>query len=367
MLHTRQVALCLCLVLASSLVWGQTNYVERWQGTTYAPVLPSSQRPPSVLVRNITAEPYTWIFNVVFWDDQIGWAAGFGGVFATTDGGYSWKRMRPRGGWRGLGLTGPREVWIVGEAEGMPLAVWHSTDAGATWQPALTNQLLHPVYLLCAGREIWAPSQNGILHSADNGATWKEEPIGSWLKVAIPGDRPTPGGFVVYATGFHGAELLVLKSEDSGKTWMKLSTPSDLSIGGREGSRPLFFVNSDTGWIGGNHGDIIYTSDGGKTWSHRDLPTKRLVTALWFDQLGRGYAAISDNDYSRVTEPDVLYQTQDGGRTWTSALRNEINVLGFCDRGPGRVWAVGVTRNNMPEGIVVFLAAPSARAQVPLP
>ena len=61
MLHTGQVALCLCLALASSLVWGQTDYLERWQGVTYAPVPPSAPRPPSVLLRNITTEPYTEI------------------------------------------------------------------------------------------------------------------------------------------------------------------------------------------------------------------------------------------------------------------------------------------------------------------
>jgi len=365
--HTRQVALCLCLVLASSPVWGQTNYLERWQGVTYAPVPRSAQRPPSVLVRNITAEPYTWIFNVVFWDDQTGWAAGYGGVFATTDGGYTWKRMRPRGGWQGLGMTGRREVWLLGGAKGIPRAVWHTTDAGATWQPALTSRDLHERFLCCRGREIWASSRRGIFHSADNGATWKERKLGSGIKVAIPGDRPTPGGFVIYATGYRGTKAFVAKSENAGKTWTKLPTPADLSLGGREGSRPLFFVNSDTGWIGGKHGDVIATSDGGQTWAHRDLPTKRRVTALWFDQLGRGYAAITDRDYSRVTEPEALYQTQDGGRTWTSALRNNINVFGFCDRGPGRVWAAGVTRNNMPQGIVVFLAAPSAGAQAPLP
>ena len=359
----RQLALGLPLLLAASLAWGQAsgqawqaNYLDRWQGTTYPAAPPAAGPPARALVLNITAEPYTWIFNVVFWDDQNGWAAGYGGVFATSDGGYTWQRRRPRGGWLGLGMTGPHEIWLLGEGKDIPRALWRSTDGGQTWAPALTNPALALQFLCCRGREIWASGQNRFFHSADGGATWEEQRFGGLLsspfQVALPADRATPGGFVVYATGTGGQnEVRLVKSEDAGKTWAQLPLPADLSF-----PRSLDFVTSDSGWIGGDHGEILATADGGRTWDHRDLPTHRRVIALWFDQLGRGYAALRDDDFRRLTEPEALYQTADGGRSWTSPLHNDVNLFGFCDRGPDRVWGVGVTRDVSPEGIVVFLS-----------
>ena len=352
-LHSRQIALL--LVLASSPVWGETSHLDRWQGVTYPNVSPSDQRLPSVLTRNIIGSGAS---RVVFWDDQIGWVSGYGGVFATTDGGFTWKRFQKSGGWLGLGMTGPREAWLLGtghgEPAGKPRSLLKTVDGGATWQSALSSPFLCLNFLLCRGREIWASGQNRFFHSADGGTTWEEQTFGGLLsapiKVAIPGDRPMPsGGFIVYATGYpnHAA-----KSEDGGKTWKKLSIPADLGC-----PTQIFFINSETGWISGDNGNIIYTCDGGQTWTHRDLPAKRLITALWFDQLGRGYAAVHEENFIRFSEPEVLFQTLDSGRTWTPALRNFIDVFGICDCGPGKVFAVGVIRSNMPDGVIVFLPA----------
>ena len=71
--------------------------------------------------------------DAFFWNEKLGWACGYGGVFKTEDGGLSWKRMKPRGDWQQLKMTGPEELWLLeGRHPGGPgmAWLWHSTDGG---------------------------------------------------------------------------------------------------------------------------------------------------------------------------------------------------------------------------------------------
>ena len=51
--------------------------------------------------------------DVHFWDDRVGWTCGYGGVFRTADGGLTWTRMKPKGGWYHVEMAGPTQVWLL--------------------------------------------------------------------------------------------------------------------------------------------------------------------------------------------------------------------------------------------------------------
>ena len=80
-------------------------------------------------------------------DGRSGVASGNAGAFLTTDGGFSWRRIRRHPKidypdqkavqYNQIELGGPRTIWLA-ETRHAAIArhLWHSTDAGATWEDA---------------------------------------------------------------------------------------------------------------------------------------------------------------------------------------------------------------------------------------
>lgn len=71
----------------------------------------------------------------------------------------------------------------------------------------------------------------------------------------------------------------------------------------------LFFVNADYGWVVNIVGQIFKTADGGKTWSKQ------------YEQLGARFRSVGFADsligWAGTLDNTLLYQTQNGGNTWT--------------------------------------------------
>jgi len=109
-----------------------------------------------------------------------GWLVGDGGLLLITrDGGNSW-RTPPQAtpgaeqfDWRAVEVRGPR-CWVAGNPGSR---VWHSADAGATWQSYPTGQSLPITALTFVDDEHgWATTTlGGILATSDGGRTWRKQ------------------------------------------------------------------------------------------------------------------------------------------------------------------------------------------------
>lgn len=197
-----------------------------WQGQAYPPHT-GSQRPPDRFLVLDTGgigggfgqgDIRQKLHDVSFWNEKLGWTCGYGGAFRTTDGGFTWTRMKPNGGW------------------------YHR-------------------------------------------------------------DR-------------------------------------------------MFFATSQRGWVASENGQCFFTADGGDTWQPRPLPTDQAVSALWFDQLGRGFAAVANQDFLHPRE--AVYETNDAGRTWLPVLGGRKHVSTFSGLGTGRLWAVGDVPGFVPNDLVLM-------------
>ncbi|MFA5804767.1 MAG: YCF48-related protein [Melioribacteraceae bacterium] len=110
----------------------------------------------------------------------------------------------------------------------------------------------------------------------------------------------------VLAVGDNGA---VLKSTNGGSTWIKLPAPKNPGIVG-ETTNPLSsisFINENTGWIVGDY-SIFKTVDGGNTWQLQSLGINRDMNAVFFVDANTGYVGGNNGE---------LYKTTDGGSNWT--------------------------------------------------
>ncbi len=97
-------------------------------------------------------------------------------------------------------------------------------------------------------------------------------------------------------------------------TWTKLDT---VPYKGKQDD--IFFVDAMTGWYGNGAGKIYRTTDGGQRWREVLSRPGTYIRALAFTDEKNGFAGNIGTDYfPGVTDTTPLYETHDGGETWTA-------------------------------------------------
>jgi photosystem II stability/assembly factor-like uncharacterized protein len=125
---------------------------------------------------------------------------------------------------------------------------------------------------------------------------------------AVPSGTTASLSDVIFFTpqrGYVLGDRVLLKTDDSGKTWSKDS----LSFG----SGRFSFTDPDHGVISGGPGDIRWTSDGGGTWHKAVTPDTGRITSLIVFPDGSGYA----HGNVPAANTGFLWKTSDQGKTWT--------------------------------------------------
>jgi len=79
-------------------------------------------------------------------------------------------------------------------------------------------------------------------------------------------------------------ESVVIRSSDGGETWERQPNVAAGRV------LDIFFIG-DLGWIAGQTGRMLVTSDSGKTWSPQRVPTTENLTSLFFLSPTQGWAA----------------------------------------------------------------------------
>jgi photosystem II stability/assembly factor-like uncharacterized protein len=219
--------------------------------------------------------------------------ATYGGMFKSTDGAESWRRIQtppiPKMAFvsaLAVDPDNPENVYagttdygdhIVGRRP----AVFKSSDGGATWQPAGRSLPSGPdfVWMLAVDpldpRKVYAGTPLGLFRWRDGGATW-DSPLQRRQVESLAFDPSKPATMYVGGSG-------VLKSTDGGATWR------DLDGGFATSSVNAVAVNPHAPrvvYAGGANG-LFVTVDGGETWRRYqgDLG-RRNIQALAFDPTG---------------------------------------------------------------------------------
>ena len=98
----------------------------------------------------------------------------------------------------------------------------------------------------------------------------------------------------------------ILFSDDQGKTWTQAKVPT------RQLLTAVYFVDDKHGWAVGHDAQILASSDGGATWTKQfeDLKREAPLLDVWFKDLSSGIA---------VGAYGALLETIDGGQHWGDA------------------------------------------------
>jgi photosystem II stability/assembly factor-like uncharacterized protein len=135
----------------------------------------------------------------------------------------------------------------------------------------------------------------------------------------------------------------IIRTTDGGKTWVRQDA------GTKRPFLAMSCLDAKTAWIAGKEGIVYGTKDGGDTWTQLQTNSNRHIFAIEFPTPERGLAA---GDFG------TMVRTDDGGKTWTafripenvvlpeSALDTgvepgDVNLYGLSFGDPDHVWIVG--------------------------
>lgn len=93
------------------------------------------------------------------------------------------------------------------------------------------------------------------------------------------------------------------------------------------------FINSETGWVVGTNGTILFTSDGGQTWNEQDFDTNEELHDVAFANADIGWVVGSNG---------TLLYTEDSGQNWQEQESNtdvELDAIAIADEQTA--WIVG--------------------------
>ena len=98
----------------------------------------------------------------------------------------------------------------------------------------------------------------------------------------------------------------ILYSDDQGSTWTQAKVPT------RQLLTAVFFVDDKHGWAVGHDAQILASEDGGVTWTKQfeDLKREAPLLDVWFKDVNSGFA---------VGAYGALLETTDGGKNWEDA------------------------------------------------
>jgi photosystem II stability/assembly factor-like uncharacterized protein/tetratricopeptide (TPR) repeat protein len=256
------------------------------------------------------------LHSVVFLDGQHGWAAGgfthpythtsSGVVLITYDGGKTWmhnaKLLLPAV--RRIGFFNPRQGWAIACRSAMySSGVFASDDGGRSWRPLpggnpcgwSAADFVDPGHGVVAGR-------NGSLGLVRGNEVEAVRSDGVELRSVLRAKLPSAGGGLLVGEG----GLVQYVGLSGG---VPQAVPN-LPKAARHFDFAALAIRGPKCWIAGSPGSrVFHSADAGRTWSIFDTGTTVPLHAVTFADDQHGWA---------VGELGTILASADGGRTWQS-------------------------------------------------
>lgn len=265
----------------------------------------------------------------------------------TSDTGTRWQESQvaaPLGLWA-VAVRGDA-VCCVGDG------ILTSADGGATWRAASSGQDYQFVGAdAVSATDVWAVDGAGaLLHSTD-GARWSEpsdpaSPVRRWLNAlsGVSFSDASDGWVVGEDSSMDG---IILHTSNGGTTW----SPQASQLSGP--LQAVQFVDATHGWAvsaepgmgSGSNDAIERTTNAGATWVPQYVANMVLLTSLDFSSDDVGCVAGGYVPNGNGSEVPAVFRTTDGGQSWiratiplSSGEQGTMRSLSFADPDDG--WAV---------------------------
>ncbi len=222
-------------------------------------------------------------------------------IARTTDGGDTWAPVYD-GGAEQLWSIGFNNINTVGIACGAGGMVVRTTDGGDTWNiiPGFPDAIFYSVKFASAD-VVYLNGQNGYIYkSTDAGITWN--PLGYRFTTTSLNDVSFSDSLNGYVVGING---FIARSTDGGNTFAVQSSTFTNEI------NEVISPSPDVAVAGCDDGIILWTSDGGGSWTevNTGFGTSGDILAIDFINNSTGWAAGYNG---------IVAKSTDGGASWTN-------------------------------------------------
>lgn len=104
--------------------------------------------------------------------------------------------------------------------------------------------------------------------------------------------------------------------------WEAMEIPTQVDL------NAVHFVDSINGWVVGNGGTILHTTDGGENWIEQESTTTNDIIDVFFLNANLGWA--SSFEFSDLPYGTLLLKTTNGGDEWISERYQDDNIFINC-------------------------------------
>jgi len=223
--------------------------------------------------------------------------------------------------------------WAAGGSTGW---IRKTVNGGQTWTLQYTApQYLRSIEFTDANNGFAGSLNHSLYRTYDGGTIWTEIDLGiTPLPAGICG-LSAPTTSTIYGCGLWAGPAFVIKSTDGGDTWNYIDM-------GTYASRlvDIHFTSADTGFATGtanpasNGGVILYTTDGGATWTTKHT-TNTLTDIVWKIQRLDALHWFGSIYSEPVNDDTRVLRSTDGGMTWEQLTVAEtytyVETIGFMN------------------------------------
>jgi photosystem II stability/assembly factor-like uncharacterized protein len=103
---------------------------------------------------------------------------------------------------------------------------------------------------------------------------------------------------------------VILFNVGHSQTWTTLTSQTTQNLWG------VSFVDANTGYVCGDSGTILKTTNGGTTWTPLNSGTKHQFAEIYFFDANTGFVG------SWMDAGGIIYKTTNGGTSWTNVSLN---------------------------------------------
>jgi photosystem II stability/assembly factor-like uncharacterized protein len=206
---------------------------------------------------------------------KYGWAVANSSLGARTTDGTNWTSMSLGGTIAYQCVSFP--TTSLGFASGTDKRLHKTVNGGVNWTDAgvvLGFSTVNTLFFVNSNTGYVGTADPRLAKTIDGGATWIDE-----------GDITGNISDIYFHDSAHGwavgaSDILYYNNG----IWTQLKNP------GGNGLNSVFFINANEGWIVGNGGTILHSTDGGATWSAQTSGTTAMLRDVFFTSPTNGYA-----------------------------------------------------------------------------
>ncbi len=238
-------------------------------------------------------------YSMHFINDSVGWAGAYGNaIFRTTNGGQLWQQQQ------NPNLSSPiKAIAFADSLKGIAIStyyVYKTSNGGTTWSSTFTTGNLNAADISSEGVAIIGNITGGIKQSMNYGSSFTEinPEAGTSAYRRIK--------FITNQIGWvAGDDGKILRTTNSGTDWTLLNNPHYYSF-----AYDMAAISSSKAVIVNNEGTVITTSNSGSTFTKQTLLAGEWLKAVTFPTSSIGYIA---------GELGRIYKTTNGGTSYTAS------------------------------------------------